>query len=128
MKQNETSQPGGPSRIRTAIVSLTALIQILLAFQKWRRKHYKNLELIVSETPRLDENHYPLLIGTGRDKPQIVAATRRPKRRSIDSKKSSTKPKPNGLKSQRERRLGPTYRKPLGRQLQGPRNQNVVGR
>jgi hypothetical protein len=59
VKQNETSQPGGPSRIRTAapnkrwlaMVAATVLFLLLLAFHRWRRKQHKNLELIVSETP-----------------------------------------------------------------------------
>jgi len=62
------------------------------------------------------------------DRRQIVAATRRPKRRSNDSKKSSTKPKPNGLKSRRERRQDLMHIERLGRPLKGLRNLKVVGR
>jgi hypothetical protein len=53
VKQNETSQPGGPSRIIAAgpnkrsvipLVNLIALIPLLLAFERRRGKHHKNLE------------------------------------------------------------------------------------
>ena len=50
----------------------------------------EKIPIIVPDQERLDENHYPLLIGTGRDKRQIVAATRRPKRRSKNLKNCST--------------------------------------
>jgi hypothetical protein len=34
-----------------AILAVTVTIPLLLLFQRWRRKHHKNLELIVSKTP-----------------------------------------------------------------------------
>ena len=42
-------------------MSLIALIQLLLAFQRWRRKHHKNLELIVSKTPPTGQTGKPEL-------------------------------------------------------------------
>ena len=69
MKQNETSQPGGPSRIRTAalnksrlaIMAVTVMIPILLSFQRWHRKHHKHLKLIASETSPTDQTGKPHL-------------------------------------------------------------------
>ncbi len=34
-----------------AILAVTVTVPLLLLFQRWRRKHHKNLELIVSKTP-----------------------------------------------------------------------------
>ena len=33
-----------------AILAVTVTVPLLLLFQRWRRKHHKNLELIVSKT------------------------------------------------------------------------------
>ena len=80
-----------------------------------------------------DENHYPLLIGTGRDKRQIVAATRRAKRRSKDSKKSSTPRTTFGAKTVVRRptkRLSPlqTEQEIRLRRKQPTRNRFAMGR
>jgi hypothetical protein len=69
VKQNETSQPGGPSRIRAAgpnkswlaIVAVTVIIPILLSFQRWQRQHHKHLKLIASETSPTDHTGKPQL-------------------------------------------------------------------
>jgi hypothetical protein len=61
-----------------AILAVTVTIPLLLAFQKWRRKHHKNLELIVSETPPSGETGIPQLpcgrsvTSTGPDQTEVA--------------------------------------------------------
>ena len=133
-------------------MAVTVTIPLLLAFQKWRRKHHKNLELIVSKTPptgqtgklQLPQGHavastIPDLIEVGTtvilspeplargNKYREISAqprphhprTRRPKPRSTDSRRSSTKLKPSGLGTLK-------IVSQHSRMIQAPRNLKVV--
>jgi len=50
-----------------AILAVTVTIPLLLLFQRWRRKHHKNLELIVSETPPTGQTEGQSVASMGRN-------------------------------------------------------------